>query len=94
MAPRPNLLSAASNSQVSPGNFFIPQISVSRTRAPANGSKLARRFRQICANFSTSSPLRMAAVSKLPENISNHGAARSADSKLTLRAQAPYTFSS
>jgi hypothetical protein len=36
----------------------------------------------------------MAAVSKLPENISNHGAARSADSKLTLRAQAPYTFSS
>ena len=94
MAPRPNFLWATSNCQVPADNFFIPRSSVFLIHAPANGSKLARRFRQICINFWTPSPLRMAAVSKLPANISDYAAMRSADSKLTLRAQAPYTFSS
>jgi len=94
MAPRPNFLWATSNCHVSAGSFFIPQSLGSLIHAPANGSKLAHRFRRICVKFWTPSPLRMAAVWKLPANISNHAAARSADSKLTLWAQAPYTFSS
>lgn len=94
MAPRLNLWWAASNWRVSAGNFFIPQSSVFLIHAPANGSKLARRFRRICANFWIPSQLRMATVSKLQANISNYAATRSAVVKLTLWAQAPYTFSS
>jgi len=94
MAPRPHLMCATSNCRLSEGSFFMPQSSVFLTRAPANGSKPARLSRGICANFWALSLLRRATASKLPSNIPNKLAMRSAVLKLTLWAQAPYTFSS
>ena len=94
MAWRPDFLWPTSNCRVSADSFFIPQSLVFPIRAPGNGSKLAHRCRRICVNVCTPSPRRMAAVSRLPGNISNRSAKPSGDSKLTLWAQAPYTFSS
>jgi len=94
MAPRRNLMWATPNCLLSEGSFFMPQSSVFLIPAPVGGSKPALRYRKICANFSTSWLARMAAALKLPANISSHAATRPVVSKLTLRAQAPYTFSS
>src|SRR5207248_7859987 len=93
MAPRHKFRLVKRNCRLSAGNFFTQQSSLFLTREPANGSNSVRLFLRACVNFSMPWPLRRAATSNQPPNISNFEL-RPFISKLTLRAQASYTFSS
>jgi hypothetical protein len=76
------------------GSFSMPRNWAFLTPALRNGSNPAHLLRRICASTLMRSPLPQEAALNPPASIFNNAATWSAGLKLTLRAQAPYTFSS
>ena len=78
---------------LSADNFYTPPNLASLIRALEVGSRPALRFRRTCAITFSSLPNWKGRISNQPTHISKD-ALRAVAFKLTLRLQAPYTFSS
>ena len=93
MELRDNCVSASPSFPRSAGSFCTQQNSDFRIPEPANGSKPERRCLRICGNSSRIWARRKAPILVRSRNTSKF-AMPAIPFKLTLRSQAPYTFSS